>query len=572
MKRIKKLAALMMAAIMALAMGITAFAADQKSISISNPTEGHIYTAYQILTGEVKDDQLTNLNWGSGITDAGKAELKKYLELSEGATVAQVALALSKISDDSTKMDAVAQILGDNKTGNGTELTGNGSGVSATVDQGYYVIIDTLVEGAASDTTISKYMVQVVGDVSITTKAETTSSQKTVKDGENARAEFTEANIGEVRTFYLTATLPADYAAYEAFYMMFNDTMNHMDYVSLTGVSVKRGVEADTKGVLDPTTGTEISKINAQSGSEVINGYKLTAPTTIPDDKVTDVESNRLSVELMDLKQIVAAAQAGDCVIVEYEAKLNSTAVINGANINEFDLVFSNDPNSTVKPEKPDEEPNIPTGTTPKDQADVYTTEIELLKQDGTTHDILTGAEFTLTGQTNNVVIKTATVFKESADGEYWKLKNETYTKDAPTDDTLEYYDDPTKKYVAEVTTSVESNTEEATNIKAFVGNDGKVIFSGLGEGNYKLVESKVPEGYNQMDDIDFTISFNRTDKKFSVSESLGSLVATIDNYSGSTLPSTGGIGTTIFYIVGAVLVIGAGIILVTKKRMSKEV
>lgn len=85
-------------------------------------------------------------------------------------------------------------------------------------------------------------------------------------------------------------------------------------------------------------------------------------------------------------------------------------------------------------------------------------------------------------------------------------------------------------------------------------------------------MESKVPEGYNQMDDIDFTISFNRTDKKFSVSESLGSLVATIDNYSGSTLPSTGGIGTTIFYIVGAVLVIGAGIILVTKKRMSKEV
>ncbi len=572
MKRIKKLAALMMAAIMALAMSITAFAApEQKMITISNPTKGHTYTAYQILKGEKVGDELTNLNWGDGITDAGKAALKKHLGLGDGATVAQVAVELAKKTTNSGAMDAVAQILGDNKAGDGVVLTGTDEGVSATVDQGYYVIIDTLGEDAADDTTISKYMVQVVGDVSIQTKAGTTTSQKTVKDEENAKAKFTEANIGEIRTFYLTATLPADYAAYDAFYMMFNDVMNHMDYVDLTGVTVKRNVEADN-GTLDPTTGDKVGEISAQEGTDKINGYKLTAPEAPAEGEVTNVERNTLSIELMDLKQICSDAQAGDCVIVEYRAKLNSTAIINGANVNEFDLIFSNDPNSTVIPETPDDTPDIPTGTTPKQEAEVYTTEIELLKKDGTTGDILTGAEFTLTGETNNVVIKTFTEFTVNAEGEYWKLKNDTYTKEAPTEDTKDYYDSTETKYAPEVKTEVVSNSETATNIKAVVGKDGKVTFSGLGVGSYTLTETKTPEGYNTMDPIDFKITFDKVTKKFAATGGLGSLAADIDNFSGSTLPSTGGIGTTIFYIVGAILVIGAGVILVTKKRMSREV
>ena len=583
MKRMKKLLAVLIVMAMTLMMGVTAFAAggaptvsEQKKVTINNPVKGHTYTAYQILSGVVASgNELTRLDWGTGITDNGKATLKEKLGLEKGATVAQVAVELAGISSNSTDMDEVAQILGDNVTTIGTPLTaGEGGSVAATVAQGYYVILDSITGDAPEGSTISKYMVQVVGDVAINTKAQQTTSQKTVSDANSATAKFTEANIGKEKTFYLLATLPEDYTAYTAFYMNFRDTMHHMDFVSLTGVTVKRNVKstegADGKKVYDPSTGEVVATINAQEGDDAINGYKLTAPTAPGENEVTDTVSNNLSVEIKDLKQIVTDAQAGDCVIVEYKAKLNSTALVNAANVNEFDLVFSNDPNSTVKPEGPNDNPEIPTGVTPKDQADLYTTEIELLKVDGTTGDILTGAEFTLTGDTNNVVIKTATVFTVSENGEYWKLKNGTYTKDDPATHDADRYESTEIKYAPTVTTEV-VGTPTKTEIKAEVGADGKVTFTGLGEGKYTLEETKVPVGYNKMENKTFEIKFDTTEKKFNVTGGLDSLVATIKNFSGSTLPSTGGIGTTIFYIVGAVLVIGAAILLVTKKRMSKE-
>ena len=583
MKRMKKLLAVLIVMAMTLMMGVTAFAAggaptvsEQKKVTINNTVKGHTYTAYQILSGVVASgNELTRLDWGTGITDNGKATLKKKLGLEKGATVAQVAVKLAGISSNSTDMDEVAQILGDNVTTIGTPLTaGEGGSVAATVAQGYYVILDSITGDAPEGSTISKYMVQVVGDVAINTKAQQTTSQKTVSDANSATAKFTEANIGKEKTFYLLATLPEDYTAYTAFYMNFRDTMHHMDFVSLTGVTVKHNVKstegADGKKVYDPSTGEVVATINAQEGDDAINGYKLTAPTAPDENEVTDTVSNNLSVEIKDLKQIVTDAQAGDCVIVEYKAKLNSTALVNAANVNEFDLVFSNDPNSTVKPGGPNDNPDIPTGVTPKDQADLYTTEIELLKVDGTTGDILTGAEFTLTGDTNNVVIKTATVFTVSENGEYWKLKNGTYTKDDPATHDADRYESIETKYAPTVTTEV-VGTPTKTDIKAEVGADGKVTFTGLGEGTYTLTESKVPAGYNEMDDKTFKITFDVSSKTFSVSEGLDSLVATIENFSGSTLPSTGGIGTTIFYIIGGILVIGAAILLVTKKRMSKE-
>ena len=87
--------------------------------------------------------------------------------------------------------------------------------------------------------------------------------------------------------------------------------------------------------------------------------------------------------------------------------------------------------------------------------------------------------------------------------------------------------------------------------------------FKGLKDGTYTLEESTVPTGYNKAADETITISANNT------SETNLNQTKTIKNETGTVLPSTGGIGTTIFYIIGAILVIGAGIVLVTRRRMN---
>lgn len=119
---------------------------------------------------------------------------------------------------------------------------------------------------------------------------------------------------------------------------------------------------------------------------------------------------------------------------------------------------------------------------------------------------------------------------------------------------------------------------------------NAKFTFSGIDAGVYKLVETTTPTGYNTLEDQIFTITatheleadnpkltaltgadgaeFTMTAQK-SGNDFTGELTADIENKQGAELPSTGGIGTTIFYILGAILVLGAGIVLVTRRRMS---
>ena len=105
--------------------------------------------------------------------------------------------------------------------------------------------------------------------------------------------------------------------------------------------------------------------------------------------------------------------------------------------------------------------------------------------------------------------------------------------------------------------------------------------WKGLDDGDYKISETTPPAGYNTIADIEFTItaehevlSDNPTltslsgGDKFTGKVETGALSADIENNKGSTLPETGGMGTTIFYVLGSVLVIGAAVLLITKKRM----
>ena len=111
----------------------------------------------------------------------------------------------------------------------------------------------------------------------------------------------------------------------------------------------------------------------------------------------------------------------------------------------------------------------------------------------------------------------------------------------------------------------------------------GTATINGLSNGNYKLVETKAPEGYNKLKDP-YTFAIENESLVATIekaSETVGETTVEkaiwktggvhIENLTGAELPSTGGIGTTLFYIVGGLLIVGAAVLLITKKRVNGE-
>lgn len=222
-------------------------------------------------------------------------------------------------------------------------------------------------------------------------------------------------------------------------------------------------------------------------------------------------------------------AKNSDKIVVEYTAKLNENAVIGAAgNPNTVYLDFSNNPNNGGEGDR---------GKTPEDKVIVFTYKLTVNKVDKENKP-LTGAEFSL--------------FKKvKVDGK----------------DELE---------LVEVKKILSTNAE------------GTVFgFTGLDDGTYVLHETKTPDGYNSIEDQTFTISAehdeNSDDPKLTAltgdvaSGSIidlgvmlenGELSTDVVNNKGSVLPSTGGAGRVAIYVIGAILVLGGGIVLVTKKRV----
>ena len=222
-------------------------------------------------------------------------------------------------------------------------------------------------------------------------------------------------------------------------------------------------------------------------------------------------------------------AKNSDKIVVEYTAKLNENAVIGAAgNPNTVGLEFSNNPNNGGEGDR---------GKTPEDKVIVFTYKLTVNKVDKDNKP-LTGAEFSL--------------FK--------KVK----------------VDGKDELQLVEVKKILSTNAE------------GTVFgFTGLDDGTYVLRETKTPDGYNSIEDQTFTIyakhDENSDDPKLTaltgdvasgsiinlgVMLEKGELSTDVVNNKGSVLPSTGGAGRVAIYVIGAILVLGGGIVLVTKKRV----
>lgn len=507
MKHSKKLASLLLALVMALSLAVTAFADESTtySITINNSTAGHTYEAYQIFTGDLSGTTLSNIVWGSGVSEAGQTALGDAAAKAETLKTEADAKAFAK---------AVAPYL-TTAAGSANTVT-DGKYVISGLAAGYYLVKDQDGSLTGDADAYTEYIIKVVSDTTATPKSSVPTVEKKVKDTNDSTGvtsdwqDSADYDIGDSIPFQLKATLANNVSSYTTYKVVFHDTLSN-------GLTYNN----DAKVYIG---GTET------------NGFTVTA--TVNADGTTT-----LTVSCDDVKALGAGNSS--VITVEYTVKLNENAVLGSAgNPNEVYLEYSNNPNKS-------ENGNNETGETPKDVVIVFTYKTIINKVDSENKP-LTGAAFKL-----EKLIKG----KDGAAGTWTTVKEFT---------------------VDETTTSF--------------------TFSGLDDGQYKLTETKTPAGYNTIDPIYFVIEAThdvtadaptlktlnayltdangnkQTEMKDGESVNIdlgtvdltaGSITTTVVNKSGSELPSTGGIGTTIFYVLGGVLVLAAVVLLVTKKRMS---
>lgn len=586
MKMAKRIFAMTLALMMILSLSVAAFAAPghNHTITIKNSNEGYQYKAYQIFAGTLgSDGVLSNIEWGSGID--GTALLNELKNNYPDFAACENAKDVAKLLSGATGMDHpkaidFAEIAAEFVQNPGTSSVWTGTGYTISgLEDGYYLVVNTDIPDKDENgndipnTTVSRYIMEVVRDVTVTHKGDFPKVEKKIVEG-STKVDINEALMGEPVNYEITGTIPTNITQYNTYYYVFHDTLSK-------GLTYNNDMKVTVNGV-DVTT----------------YFYKKAVENDVGTTNITVGIQDLLALENLKDSEgnpVVGAITHETKVVLTYSADLNKDAVIaSSGNPNDVYLQYSNDPNDdgegTLLPPPPNPEeptPVCPDGVTPKDEVKTYVTELTILKKDGA-GNVLTGAEFTLTGEKLDYLVVDGVKFEKVADGTgtYYLLTNGKYTDVAPVfvdDPATESVDEKTSDFYAETTPNYNKviMTDEvvektsAVNIKAYVDENGIVTFSGLAAGTYTLTETVTPDGYNTISPISFTIEFNPATQTFSVNNNLLWVEAdnTIDgeiiNVAGTVLPSTGGVGTTMFYVIGAVLFLSAAVVLVTKKRMA---
>ncbi len=579
MKRIKKLASLLLAMVMVLGMTMTTFAAQTADLGYDltiKTVAKHTYKIWQLATGDVAsgETQLSNVKPGSNAASTTTPEMIEAL----GEKDADGNFLLG----DDTLGDAALALLDTKTTTPFKTIEGDGSSKTEKLPGGYYVITDSYThehtaecydaEGNLTCTinnvegdSVSRTMVYLVQDQVVAPKTITVEPDKKIKEDDTGK-ESNEASIGDVITYQLSGTIPA-MTGYNNFKYVLVDTASK-------GLSqnLKKG-DILTGGIGEKDPDTKLVK--PLDPAVPVTYEVMSDPVKNPDG------TSVVRIAVQNAIQYDNEAYVGKWFYVDIDATLTADAdVVAIPNTNKVVIDFSNNPNHEYDG-TPDFGPEDPKGTTVDKTVETFTTSLTLTKVDKDTNAVLTGAEFKLESTNNaNVGYVTGQEYVADATGTWYKLVDGAYTETAPTDDTANKYASTTEKYKL---VTVDKTTYEGaqTETQAFVDENGKVVFTGLGVGDFKLTEVTTPDGYNTLDPIEFSVTWTKeggfkvtlseaaTNAGITISDENGLLASTIPNSKGSLLPSTGGIGTTIFYVVGAVLAIGAGILLVTKKRMS---
>lgn len=236
----KKLASLVLALVMALAMATTAFAVETSTLTITT-TAGHTYYVYQMLKGDV-----ANLTNGSGTL----SNVEVGANMKPDTTVDAFLTAINGKSGADLGDTAFSYVAG----GAQYTVVGSGSNVDTTVENGYYVVVDSYTGGNVTDgsDTVSRYMVAVVGDTTMEPKVSTPSIDKKIVDTDaNAPIDDSKktdtAAIGDVIEYEITGTVP-NTEGYKYYYYVVHDTLSKGLDLNEDSFVVTIGTKTLTKG------------------------------------------------------------------------------------------------------------------------------------------------------------------------------------------------------------------------------------------------------------------------------------------------------------------------------------
>ena len=535
-KTIKKLLAALLAVAMVCAMAIPAFAYDTKE----DLDTKHEYDVFQIFNGDVTGNdtdgfKISNVTWGKNIPHP-----EDFLEkLTEDSTIGgefktnftpQEAVAvISKWHDSDNNSIAFARfvcnyIYTDANADSAPVIKGGHTGAFELDKAGYYLIVDTSpFSDGDSYHAYNSFLLKVNKDhyhVQITPKVVKPTVEKKVYDNDDGSSwgdndgwgSSADHAINEEFQFQLIAKLPES-----------ENNGHAYDYYDKYSV------------IFHDTLSDGITYDRPDSVVIKSNGKTYVIPNDSSKYTIGLESQNYLVVKIPDVKACAKDAgfdlNDGATITVTYTAHLNENAAVNGSaeNKNSVRLQYSNNP-------RPDGEywgytPNY----TPESEVYVYTYQLNNTKYHDTAEH---GNELKDVG------------FRLYSDADY---KNE-----------VELYQDGEFYYPIK-----NASNKQAVEMKS--AEDGTFNVKGLDAGTYYLKETKTPADYNPCDVPPVIIKANHKGNQVDLNGSTLSTTIINNKAGGITLPSTGGIGTTLFYVVGGGLMVAAIVLLVTKKRMENK-